>query len=67
MNQLVVSAAQRQMGEIEKMLAQQWALLEQLVAADQDASQATRTIRSLEQTLQLTKEHVRFLLRHEEG
>jgi hypothetical protein len=65
MKQLIVAAAQRQMIEIEKLIAQQWAQLERLVAADRDASQITRTIRSLEQTLLLTKEHVRFLLRDE--
>jgi hypothetical protein len=66
MNQVVVAAAQRQMGEIEKLIAQQSALLERLVAAGRDASQASRTIQSLQQTLSLTK-HVRFLLRGEEA
>jgi hypothetical protein len=65
MNQMVVAAAQRQMSEIERLITQQSAQVERLVAANRDASQATRTIRSLEQTLRLTKEHVRFLLRHE--
>ena len=65
MNQVVVAAAQRQMSEIEKLIAQQSALLERLVAAGRDASQASRTIQSLQQTLSLTKEHVRFLLRGE--
>jgi len=54
------------MGEIEKLIAQQSALLERLVAAGRDASQASRTIQSLQQTLSLTK-HVRFLLRGEEA
>jgi hypothetical protein len=67
MNQLVAAAAQRQMTEIEKLIAQQRALLERLAVEDRDASQATRTIRSLEQTLLLTKEHVRFLLRNEQA
>ncbi|WP_119304365.1 hypothetical protein [Dongia deserti] len=66
MNQMVVAAAQRQMSELERLIAQHWAQVERLVAANRDATQATRTVRSLEQTLLLTKEHVRFLLRHEE-
>ena len=65
MNQVVAAAAQRQMSEIEKLIAQQSAALERLLAAGRDASQARRTIQSLQQTLQLTKEHVRFLLRVE--
>jgi hypothetical protein len=66
MSQAVVAAAQRQMGEIEKLIAQQSAVLERLVAAGRDASQASRTIQSLQKTLLLTKEHVRFLLREDE-
>lgn len=67
MNQVVVAAAQRQMGEIEKLIAQQSAVLERLIAAGRDASHASRTIQSLQQTLLLTKEHVRFLLRGQEA
>lgn len=66
MNQLVVAAAQRQMSELERLIAQQRAQLERLLSAGLDAGQATRVIQSLEQTLLLTKEHVRFLLRHEQ-
>jgi hypothetical protein len=63
MNQLLIDAARRHVAEIEKRVAQQWALVEQLVSTDREASQATRTLRSLEQTLLLTREHVQFLLR----
>lgn len=63
MNQLVIDAARRHVAEIEKRVAQQWALVEQLVSANREASQATRTLRSLQQTLLLTREHVQFLLR----
>jgi hypothetical protein len=63
MNQLVIDAARRHVAEIEKRVAQQWALVEQLVSTNREASQATRTLRSLEQTLLLTREHVQFLLR----
>lgn len=66
MNQLVVAAAQRQMSELERLIAQQRAQLERLLSAGLDAGQATRVIQSLEQTLLLTKEHVRFLLRREQ-
>jgi hypothetical protein len=66
MNQ-VVAAAQRQMGELEKLIAQQSELLERLIAAGRDAGQASRTIQSLQKTLLLTKEHVRFLLREDEA
>jgi len=65
MNQLVAAAARRHIVEIEKRIAQQWALVEQLITTDGDASEATRTLRTLQQTLTLTREHLRFLLRED--
>jgi hypothetical protein len=65
MNQLVTAAARRHIVEIEKRIAQQWALVEQLITTDNDASEATRTLRTLQQTLALTREHLRFLLRED--
>ena len=62
MNQSVVAAARRQIVELEKRVAGQSAVVEQLVAAQRDASHATRTLRVLEQALSLTKEHVRFMM-----
>ena len=65
MNQLVAAAARRHIVEIEKRIAQQWALVEQLITTDDNASEATRTLRTLQQTLTLTREHLRFLLRED--
>ena len=65
MNQLVTAAARRHIVEIEKRIAQQWALVEQLITTDNDASEATRTLHTLQQTLALTREHLRFLLRED--
>jgi hypothetical protein len=65
MNQLVAAAAQRHIVEIEKRIAQQWTLVEQLITTDDDASEATRTLRTLQQTLALTREHLRFLLQED--
>ena len=65
MNQLVAAAARRHIVEIEKRIARQWALVEQLITTDDDASEATRTLRTLQQTLALTREHLRFLLRED--
>jgi len=61
MNQLVAAAAQRQLVELERRVAQQWHLIEQLIGTNRDASQATRTLRVLQQTLELTREHLRIL------
>ena len=63
MNQVATTAARRRIVKIEKRIGQQWALLEQLISADDDASEATRTLRALHQTLALNREHLRFLLR----
>lgn len=65
MNQSAAAAARRHIVELEKRVAAQCALIEQLVAANRDASQATRTFRVLEDALSLTKEHLRFLVRDE--
>ena len=65
MNRSVEAAAQRHLVELETRVAQQWALVEQLLAANGDASDATRTLRVLQNALSLTKEHLRFVLRDE--
>jgi hypothetical protein len=67
MNQLVPAAARQHIVEIEKRIAQQWALVEQLITTDDDASEATYTLRTLQQTLALTREHLSFLLREDVG
>jgi len=65
MNQPMAAAARRHIVELEKRVAQQRALVEQLVAANRDASNATRTLRVLQDALALTGEHLRVLLRNE--
>jgi len=63
MDQSVAVAAQRHLVELEKRIASQAALVEQLTATNRDATQAKRTLRVLEQALALTKEHLVFVLR----
>jgi hypothetical protein len=65
MNRSVEAAARRHIVEIETRVAQQGALVEQLLAANRDASTAIRTLRVLQDALSLTKEHLRFMLRDE--
>ena len=67
MNQEVIAAARRHIADVETRIAEQWSLLDNLVAEDREASETIRTLRQLQQTLLLSKEHVRFMLRHEEG
>ena len=63
MNRSVEAAARRHLVELETRVAQQWVLVEQLLAANRDASNATRTLRVLQNALLLTQEHLRFVLR----
>ena len=65
MNQSTAVAARRHIVELEKRVAAQCTLIEQLAATNRDASQATRTLRVLQDALSLTKEHIRFLVRDE--
>ena len=67
MNQLVTATARRRIVEIEKRIARQWALVEQLGTTDDDASEATRTLHTLQQTLALNREHLRFLRREDDN
>ena len=65
MNRSVEAAARRHIVELESRVAQQGALIEKLLAANRDTSNATRTLRVLQHALSLTKEHLRFALRDE--
>ena len=65
MNRSIETAARRQIAELEARVTQQGALVDGLVASNRDASAAARTLRVLENALALTKEHLRFVLRHE--
>ena len=67
MNQQIIAAARRHIADVEVRIAEQWSHLDHLVAADREASETIRTLRQLQQTLLLSKEHIRFMLRHEEG
>lgn len=62
MNQ-TLAAVQRHMADTEKRIARQSALVERLAGAGRDTAQAARTLHVLEQTLGLTREHIRILLR----
>lgn len=55
-------AAQRHIADIEKRVARQSALVQQLATSGQDTAQAARTLHVLEQALGLTREHLRILL-----
>jgi uncharacterized coiled-coil protein SlyX len=63
MNQSMVAAARRHIVELEKRVAHQGSLVEQLVAANRNANHATRTLHVLQHALSLTKEHLGFILR----
>lgn len=65
MNRSVEVAARRHIVELETRVAQQGTLVEQRLAANRDASNATRTLRVLQNALSLTQEHLRFVLRDE--
>jgi hypothetical protein len=65
MNQSVAVAARRHIVELEKRVAAQRTLIERLVAANRDTSQASRTLRVLQDALLLTKEHLGLLVRDE--
>lgn len=61
MNQ-TVAAAERHIADIEARVARQLRIVEMLAKSGLDSTQAKRTLHILEQTLALTREHVRILL-----
>lgn len=61
MNQ-TVAAAQRHVADIENRVVRQSALVKRMASVGLDTAQAERTLRTLEQTLALTREHIRILL-----
>jgi hypothetical protein len=63
MNRSIETAARRHIAELEARVAQQWALVQELLAAERDAGAATRTLRVLENALASTKEYLGFALR----
>jgi len=65
MNRSMASAARRQIAELEARVTRQGALVDGLIASNRDASAATRTLRTLESALSLTRKQLHFLLRKE--
>jgi hypothetical protein len=65
MDMPVAAAARRHIVELEKRIADQMALVERLVMAGRNSSQAARTLLVLQQALAVTKEHLRFMLRED--
>jgi len=61
MNQ-TVAAAQRHIADIEARVIRQSAMVERLSKAGLDSTKAERTLSILQETLALTREHVRILL-----
>jgi hypothetical protein len=67
MDQSVAVAVRRNIVDLEERVHKQDTLVKQLLATELDAVQATLTLRALQQTLLLTREHLRFALRDEMG
>jgi hypothetical protein len=65
MNRSMESAARRQIAELEARVTRQGALVDGLIAGNRDANAATRTLRTLENALALTRQQLGFVLRHE--
>ena len=65
MDQSVAVTVGRYIIDLEERVYKQDTLVKQLLAAELDAAQATLTLRALQRTLLLTKEHLQFVLRDE--
>ena len=67
MDQSVAVTIERHIVDLEERVHKQDTLVKQLLAAELDDVQATLTLRALQQTLLLSREHLRFALRDEMG
>ena len=65
MDQSVAVTIERHIVDLEERVHKQDTLVKQLLAAELDAVQATLTLRALQQTLLLSREHLRFASRDE--
>lgn len=67
MDQSVAVTVGRYIVDLEERVHEQEAMVKLLVTAELDAAQATLTLRALQRTLLLTREHLQFVLRDEVG
>ena len=67
MDQSVAVTVGRSIVDLEERVHEQEAMVKLLVTAELDAAQATLTLRALQRTLLLTREHLQIVLRDEVG